>query len=1512
LKIVIRMLLILALVSSLVLTGLPSFAANPEQTSADFATDRILVKFKAGVTKLTMQADHKLRGNSTLQQIDPLNIQVIKIPDGKIQSQLKAYRNDPLVEYAEPDYIMKIDRTPNDTDFKKQWGLTTIQAPQAWDITTGDSNVVIAILDTGIDQDHEDLAAKIVANQNFTSSTTVDDLNGHGTHVAGIAAAITNNGKGVAGVACNASLMNIKVMEDTGSGFESSIAAGIIWAADNGAKVINMSLGGLYGFTVWSAVDYAWNRGVVLVAAAGNNGNARPVFPAFCTNCIAVAAMDQNDTKASFSSYGTWVDVAAPGVSIYSTLPNHPNAFIALNYGSLSGTSMATPFVSGLAALIWATPFGTSNSVVRSHIESTADAIIGTGNYWQYGRINAFRAVNAGSSAVSTNTATVVTSTSAILNGNLFDLDAGTTVEVFFDYGTSLDYGNSTSPQIMSNTGAFSAEIAGLYPDTTYYFRARASGIGQAFGMENIFNTWSKRPEGKIAFASTRDFDSRIYVMNADGSNQTCICSIPGYCPAISPDGTKIAYSRSNQIWIMDIEGSNPVQLTSCDGGNTFPAWSPDGSKIAFVSSADGNGEISIINTDGNSQINLTNNKFYSDLHPSWSPDGTQIVFDSDRTECFEIYKMNADGSNLIRLTYDSAYSYNPKWSPDGRKILFVSNKDSNHEEIYTMNPDGSDPVKLLTTQYNLLDIFPTWSPDGSQIAFSMAMGPNTEIFIMNVDGSTFFRLTNDTTSDNWPSWGLDAATLTKLNITGYPTSANAGTAYDFIVSAQDGLNNTVTDYAGAVHFTSSDPEAVLPADYTFVAGDNGTHSFSATLKTAGNQSVSVVDTVQSDIKCSQSGITVNPAAKSKLVWGIQPAQTVVPGETWPVFTVKIVDCYGNQTIDTDIITIIPSSGNLNGTLNCVAATGIATFSNISRTMTGTLTLTATSGTLTPTPASNTITLNRYSTLTNIISLPNPSIYGQSVTFTAKVRAVSPAKGTPTGTVTIKKNGSLMPDGIVGLTAGQATYTISNLTAGTHNIIAEYSGDQNFQGSTGSLPHTVIPPPLIITTDNIPRGVVGIVYSQSLEATGGSSTGYQWAILDGSLPGWANLDNETGVISGTPDVTSNSTFTVQLTDDAYNVATKEFSLSIVTIGLINTLPPAEVKATYMPQTLVTVGGTPPYKYAKSGTWPAGLILSQTGTISGTPTVKITAPTEYTLAVKVTDSTSTVYTSGNRNPANRVVILPTKITIFPALNITLEGSTKTLSALPTVDANSAFTCELSASGGKSPYTWSKGTDFPEWLNLDASIGALSGKPSIDGIVHKVEIVIKDSLGYTFTKSPLLRVNKALSITTTALPDGEPGLTYKTATLKASGGASKKVWSITEDLPSGLTFSSKGVLKGKPVLGSSGVYPITLQVSDGIAVVTQDYEITIYDPLSINPLPGGVVGDPYSHVFTATGGSGGNQFSIIGMLPKGLEFNSKTATLSGIPTRAGTYKFRVKVTDSLKGSLIKEVIILISSE
>ena len=340
---------------------------------------------------------------------------------GKEKTKAKEYKGDPNVEFAEVNGVYEAVQTtsmPNDVRALEQWQyknkkyLTAtnrgdIDAYEAWSGgsitawdggTTGSSSVAIAILDTGIKEDHEDLTGKITKRQNFTTSATNGDVHGHGTHVAGSAAALTNNLKGVAGTCPRCTLYNVKVLDDTGSGQYSWMAQGITWAANNGVKVISMSLGGTSpSSTLQSAIDYAWSKGVIVVAAAGNSNTDAQFYPAAYDKVIAVGATDNADAKASFSNYGSsWVDVAAPGESILSTTVDG-------GYGLKSGTSMATPHVAGEAGLIWSKPglcAPADNACVRNRIESKTDPTSGTGTYWAKGRINTNGGIGGSTSAL--------------------------------------------------------------------------------------------------------------------------------------------------------------------------------------------------------------------------------------------------------------------------------------------------------------------------------------------------------------------------------------------------------------------------------------------------------------------------------------------------------------------------------------------------------------------------------------------------------------------------------------------------------------------------------------------------------------------------------------------------------------------------------------------------------------------------------------------------------------------------------------------------------------------------------------------------------------------------------------------------------------------------------------------------------------------------------------------------------------------------------------------------------
>ena len=308
-----------------------------------------------------------------------------------------------LVKYVEPDSRVEAFFTPNDPYWPDQWGPKKIEADFAWNTTVGSSDVIVAIIDTGIDYTHPDLAANYVPLGFDWVNNDTDPLddNGHGTHCAGIVAATINNSIGIAGLA-QVHIMAEKALDLDGFGYYSWIIEAIYHAVDAGAKIISMSFGGPGDSpSIHEAIKYAYDHGVLLVAAAGNEGHSFPSYPAAYDEVIAVSATDPADDVATFSSYGMWIELAAPGVDIYSTLPTYNVTFNqepfnkTLNYDYLSGTSMACPHVAGITALAWSAFPDYANYKIRLILRRTADDLgdVGFDQYYGYGRINAERTV---------------------------------------------------------------------------------------------------------------------------------------------------------------------------------------------------------------------------------------------------------------------------------------------------------------------------------------------------------------------------------------------------------------------------------------------------------------------------------------------------------------------------------------------------------------------------------------------------------------------------------------------------------------------------------------------------------------------------------------------------------------------------------------------------------------------------------------------------------------------------------------------------------------------------------------------------------------------------------------------------------------------------------------------------------------------------------------------------------------------------------------------------------------
>ena len=391
-----RLALSTALVIALTVMPLASAgAAGPgiPETVAEYAPDRVLVGFKPGTPVAASAAAHAAVGSRVEGRIPQIDVEIVKIPSGRtVEGLIRAYLKNPNVAFAEPDYIVTATAiTPDDPYYSnQQYYMESIAAPEGWAIATGSSDVTVAILDTGVNP-HPDLAGRIIEGRDIINGDDdpADD-HGHGTIVAGIAAANGNNSIGVAGIDWAARIMPVKVLGSNGSGTSSSVAQGLTWAADHGADVINMSLGGTTSSnTMQNACDYAYGKGAVLVAAAGNDGTSTLNYPAAYESVIAVAGLNiYCDARATWSSHGEGLELSAPGTRIWTTTFDGSYAFA-------SGTSVASPLVAGLATLVLSVEPSLKPADVRSILNSTATDLGDPGRDIEYGwgRIHMERAL---------------------------------------------------------------------------------------------------------------------------------------------------------------------------------------------------------------------------------------------------------------------------------------------------------------------------------------------------------------------------------------------------------------------------------------------------------------------------------------------------------------------------------------------------------------------------------------------------------------------------------------------------------------------------------------------------------------------------------------------------------------------------------------------------------------------------------------------------------------------------------------------------------------------------------------------------------------------------------------------------------------------------------------------------------------------------------------------------------------------------------------------------------------
>jgi subtilisin family serine protease len=491
----IRLLIVLtfALVASSGLGFKSTTHADPRNSA--FAPGEILVKFKGVVPPQFNESDRVRQGVRSLKRLDEKGVHRVKLePDISVAEAQALLSQDPDVEYAEPNYYRRLALTPNDPSYASQWNLPIISAPAAWDAATDCAAIPVAIIDSGVDYGHPDLAANIWTNSADAAGDGVDndgngylddamgwdfaaddndpmDQNGHSTHVAGTIAAVGGNAQGVAGLCWDGQIMALRAFDAEGNGTVADVIEAMQYARVKGAKVVNASYAGAdFSQAEYDAISLLNGSGMLMVVAAGNEGadNDRlPSYPAGydLPNIIAVAATDGNDRLAFFSNFGpATVHVAAPGDSILST-------YVGNDYAFGSGTSMAGPHVSGLAALVWNENPGLTASQVKGRILDGVDRLADlSGKILTAGRINAANSM-LNIPAPPSRFAVSGTSDSQVVLS--WDDNYSDAVSVKVERRDSAQGAFAEIAQVAPGSSVF--RDTGVQTSTTYSYRARAS-----------------------------------------------------------------------------------------------------------------------------------------------------------------------------------------------------------------------------------------------------------------------------------------------------------------------------------------------------------------------------------------------------------------------------------------------------------------------------------------------------------------------------------------------------------------------------------------------------------------------------------------------------------------------------------------------------------------------------------------------------------------------------------------------------------------------------------------------------------------------------------------------------------------------------------------------------------------------------------------------------------------------------------------------------------------------------
>jgi len=681
-----------------------SFIAQAQSGETVRIPGRLIVHHAKGVSSAQASSMISRHGAHLRRRMEKLNLSVIDVPPGSEEAVMQSLRASGQVTEVEYDYYAKLGGTSNDPNLAYQWYLSKIQATTAWNTTTG-SGVPIAVLDTGVDATHPDLAGRVMGGWNFVTNTSnTQDTMGHGTAVAGVFGAITNNGIGVAGITWSNPIMPLVVVDSNNYAAYSNIAAAIEYAADHGAKVISVSIGGTTpSSALQAAVDYAWNAGAIVVAAAMNNSSSTPNYPAACTNVVAVAATDETDNLASFSNFGSWITVSAPGNNIETTT-------LGGGYGMWWGTSLATPVVSGVAALALAANPSLTPQALVTLLERNADDLGAAGfdSTFGWGRVNAYRTVVAAAGGSAPVTTAPVT-TAPVTTSPIVTSPSSTTVPIFINAGGAAftDASGQTWAADNSYSGGATWAVANSIGGTTaqpLYQTCRYGAFSYNFTVPN----GSYNVTLKFADPSSTGPGQRLFAAVLNG--YTVLSNFDIFAAA---GGRNVAVDRvfpvnvtNGQITIQFLNGSGYSAMVNAVAVQSGSATTPATSSSTIRVNAGGGAY-----TDSVGQAWAADNSYTGGA--TWSVANTianttsQPLFQTCRYGAFSYNFAVPNGTYTVTLRFAEVSNYGP-----GQRLFNVIA--NGYTELYNFDIfaaaggifvpiDKSFPVSVSNGQLTLL-----------------------------------------------------------------------------------------------------------------------------------------------------------------------------------------------------------------------------------------------------------------------------------------------------------------------------------------------------------------------------------------------------------------------------------------------------------------------------------------------------------------------------------------------------------------------------------------------------------------------------------------------------------------------------------------------------------------------------------------------------------------------------------------------------------------------------------------